>query len=273
MYRYLYINITFFIFFISCADTGDKIINENNDYRYKSYVTKTGSSCGDNCIWSKYAITSGTQSAQKECDTGDCACVLKGNIYELCDKQYTENINYDHSINENEINNDNINVVYYNQYNNEYSPGSTCQNTSIAMVLSHFENIIEPDNIYIRWGKDYAQSPTGLNAVYTSYANRSIISTYTNATPEDLISSLNSGYIAIVHGYFTEYGHVIVVRGYDGERYYVNDPAGKWPECFKCGYNNSPYNGITSYSKRSFEKAVFTSDGYSYLPGWVHIVK
>ena len=34
------------------------------------------------------------------------------------------------------------------------------------MVLSYFENNIHPDSIYNDWGKDYAQSPSGLNAVY-----------------------------------------------------------------------------------------------------------
>ena len=141
------------------------------------------------------------------------------------------------------------------------------------MVLSHFENSIHPDKIYKDWGKDYAQSPSGLNAVYSSYATRSNIITYTNASPEELKAALKSGYIAIVHGYFTGFGHVLVVRGYEDGRYYVNDPAGKWAECFKCGYDSTnDLNGVTSYSESSLEAAVFTSDGYNYLPGWIHLI-
>ena len=137
----------------------------------------------------------------------------------------------------------------------------------------YFENSIHPDTIYKSWGKDYAQSPSGLNAVYSSYATRSNITTYTNASPEELKAALSSGYIAIVHGYFTGFGHVLVVRGYENGRYYVNDPAGKWAECFKCGYNSTnDLNGVTSYSESAFDAAVFTSDGYSYLPGWVHLI-
>ena len=58
-----------------------------------------------------------------------------------------------------------------------------------------------------------------------------------------MIQALQAGYVAIVHGYFTNYGHVLVVRGYKDGRYYVNDPAGRWSECFKCGYTTGDYNG------------------------------
>tara|TARA_B100000212_G_scaffold312262_1_gene264462 strand:- start:847 stop:1665 length:819 start_codon:yes stop_codon:yes gene_type:complete len=272
MYKYISI-ITFFLCFISCAESTTDF-KATSDYRLKSYKTTSGSSCGEDCIWSRYAITSGVQNPEKMCENGECACVVEGNIYSLCNNKYTEDISYDHDILQEENSAELfLDVPYYNQYNNINYPSSTCQNTSIAMVLSYFESNIIPDSIFYKWGKDYAQSPYGLNAVYTSYSSKSKISTYTSASPEDLISALNSGYIAIVHGYFTSYGHVIVVRGYDGENYYVNDPAGKWPECFKCGYSNASFNGVTSYSKNSFESAVFTSDGYSYLPGWIHLIK
>ena len=140
------------------------------------------------------------------------------------------------------------------------------------MVLSYYERKIHPDVIFGKWGKDVAQSPSGLNLVYSDYASNSTIRTYTNATPENLRDFLRRGFTAIVHGYFTQYGHVLVVKSFDGNFYYVNDPAGQWKGCFKCGYNGS-YNGVTRYPKEAFENALFTSDGYSYLPGWIHIIK
>ena len=268
--KFIIIKCIFFIQLASCADHVQ--IDQKLEYREKSYKVRSGSSCGEFCIWSTYAVKNNIQEPEIECENGYCACVMSGNAYQVCNKTYTNDINNDHVIEEQSF--ESIpDVPYYNQYDNVNNPSETCQNTSIAMVISHFESSITPDRIFTYWGKDYAQSPYGLNAVYNSYSRNSKISTYVTASPEDLVNALNNGYIAIVHGYFTNYGHVLVVRGFDGERYHVNDPAGNWSECFKCGYQNSSYNGITTYSKESFNAAVFTSDGSSYLPGWIHLIR
>lgn len=259
------------IFLFNCSDPNSVEFN-NINFRDKSYedIKHVGSFCNKDCIWSKYAVENRIQEKQKDCFEGPCACVKQGNAYELCE----QNLNINNSISSDNIRYEKIDITipYYNQYDNKNYGWATCQNTSIAMVLSHYEFIIHPDTIFDSWGKDIAQSPSGLNYVYRSYSLKSSIETYTNATPEQLKSVLNQGYVAIVHGYFTEYGHVLVVKSFDGFFYYVNDPAGVWGGCFKCGYNNS-YNGVTKYPKEAFEKAVFTSDGYAYLPGWIHIIK
>ena len=259
------------LFLAGCAETDFTTFKP--DYRDKSYQNKThvGSTCKSGCIWSTYAVANGIQSSSKQCEEGPCACVQLGNANNLCviESDVTVSSSITQVSNSNEIKT----LPYYNQYYNENKGWATCQNTSVAMVLSYFENSIHPDSIYKDWGKDYAQSPSGLNAVYSSYATKSSITTYTNASPEELKAALSSGYIAIVHGYFTGFGHVLVVRGYENGRYYVNDPAGKWAECFKCGYSSTnDLNGVTSYSESAFDAAVFTSDGYSYLPGWIHLI-
>ena len=267
----------FFLYFVlflnlfSCSENSS--IDKDVGYRNKSYQNKihAGSTCKSGCIWSTYAVTNNIQQSSEQCVEGPCACVQLGNANNSCviESDATVSSGITQLYEPNEIKN----IPYYNQFYNEKKGWATCQNTSVAMVLSYFESSIHPDEIYKDWGKDYAQSPSGLNSVYSSYASRSNIITYTNASPEELKAALISGYIVIVHGYFTGYGHVLVVRGYKDGRYYVNDPAGKWAECFKCGYNSTnDLNGVTSYSEAAFDAAVFTSNGYSYLPGWIHLI-
>jgi len=256
---------------LSCADNYDFYENKSSDFRQKSYqeAKHAGSYCSDNCIWSKYAVDLNIQEGTSYCIEGPCACVENGNAYNLCDTD----IPISQTLEQHDVQNTEDKIIpYYNQYDNANYGWSTCQNTSIAMVLSYYENVIHPDTIFLKWGKDIAQSPSGLNRVYSDYSSKSIIRTYTDATPENLKDFLSRGFTAIVHGYFTQYGHVLVVKSFDGQFYYVNDPAGKWRECFKCGYDDS-YNGITKYSKQAFENAVFTSDGSTYLPGWIHLIK
>lgn len=168
-------------------------------------------------------------------------------------------------------------LPYFNQYDNALHPGSSCQNTSIAMVLGKFGWRGTPDDITREWGKDYAQSPGGLANVFNEVAARSginkTITPITNGTLEEFRSLLRQGKPTIVHGYFTGYGHVLVATGYDGQYYTVNDPAGCWTETFGGGYNWCP-SGETGegirYRKAEFEAAIATSDGWSSLPLWFH---
>ena len=262
------------LFLFSCADNVE--YNSSTDYREKSFesVKYAGSYCSESCVWSKYAVDLNIQEKTANCVEGPCTCVKEGDVHTLCSaSSEPENLWSQESTTQQYTEMQTTNMPYYNQYNNRNYPYATCQNTSIAMVLSHFQNNIHPDDIFNRWGKDMAQSPSGLNYIYRHYASNSSINTYTNASPDDLRNALSQGYVAIVHGYFTSYGHVLVVRSYDGQSYHVNDPAGRWSGCFKCGYTTGDANGVTKYPKQAFENAVFTSDGRSYLPGWIHLVK
>jgi len=253
---------------LGCASFED---NGNNSVTEKSLSgIKPGASCGIGCVWSLFAVEYGIQQGQTYCVGGECACVKEGDAHSLCQSQEQNQVVESFERNSTS---DIPSIGFFSQYDNAYAGPYTCQNTSIAMVINYYEvNKITPDDIFVKWGKDYAQSPSGLNRVYNFYSQRSTITTNTSASPEYLKNELSKGNIAIVHGYFTSAGHVLVVRGFDGTHYYVNDPAGEWEGCFKCGYRGS-YNGVTKYDKQSFENAVFTSNGYSYLPGWIHIIK
>jgi uncharacterized protein YvpB len=173
-----------------------------------------------------------------------------------------------------------VEVPYFYQYSNTQFPSSSCQNTSLAMVLRHYGWSGYPDDITSLWGKNHAQSPQGLAEVFNYTAEQSgipkRITPITNGTISDLKAELDSGIPSIVHGYFTEYGHVVVVLGYDETGYWVNDPAGEWSETFQGGYPygwNSIVGSAIYYDKISFEKAIATWDGYTPAQLWFHKIR
>jgi len=171
-------------------------------------------------------------------------------------------------------------ITYFNQYDNALHPGSSCQNTSVAMLLSKFGWWGKPDDITREWGKDYAQSPSGLANMFNELAAQNGISKrltpITNGSLEEFRELLRQGKPTIVHGYFTSYGHVLVALDFDGTHYTVNDPAGCWTEQFKGGYDWCPAGKTgehIKYTKEAFEAAIATSNGWNYLPLWFHKLK
>ena len=148
------------------------------------------------------------------------------------------------------------------------------------MVLAYFGWNGIPDDITYEWGKNYAQSPAGLATVFNSIAEHSGIQQrlqhVTNGTLNQLRTELDNGNPVITHGYFTGYGHVVVVLGHNSEGYWVNDPAGEWSETFKGGYPygwNADVGRAIFYQKNEFEKAISTWDGYNPAPLWFHKIR
>lgn len=168
-------------------------------------------------------------------------------------------------------------VPYFYQYDNTLQPGTSCQNTSLAMVLAHYGFAGKPDDITGTWGTQKAQSPAGLAEVFNTEAQTlgipQRLTAHTNGQVQDVRTLLAAGKPVIIHGYFTSYGHVVVTLGFDGTHYVVHDPAGQWSEVFKGGYTGpqSPTAGkAVRYTAAAFEAAVATSDGSTFLPIWYH---
>lgn len=170
-------------------------------------------------------------------------------------------------------------VPYFYQYANSLSPGASCQNTSIAMVLAAFGWTGRPDDITTEWGRARAQSPAGLELVFNTLAERAGLSARIDANVGGTIAGLRAllaaGKPTIVHGYFTSSGHVLVATGFDGTHYTVNDPAGTWSRAFMGGYPNgwepTAGRGIR-YPKDAFERAIASFDGSTIADGslWYH---
>ncbi len=155
--------------------------------------------------------------------------------------------------------NANAETPYFNQYDNEFFSASTCQNTSLAMVLAKYGWKGNPDQITKGYGKDMAQTPGGLEYVFNAIAEQEgmkvRIKSHTAGTMEMINKLLAEGKPVIAHGWFTKSGHVVTITGFDGQNYTVNDPAGKWNEQFKGGYSSESGKGV-KYSKEALTEAL-----------------
>lgn len=170
-------------------------------------------------------------------------------------------------------------LPYFYQYANALYPGSSCQNTSTAMVLALYGWKGRPDDITRRFGKHQAQSPAGLASVFNTLAAEAGLSrrlrAHTDGTVSAVRALLKAGKPVIVHGYFTGSGHVIVLSGFDGAAYTANDPAGRWNQAFKGGYPGA--QGSTSgrkvrYGAAALETAILSTNGSNSVPIWYHEV-
>jgi hypothetical protein len=169
-------------------------------------------------------------------------------------------------------------LPYFYQYDNALYPGSTCQNTSVAMLLAGYGWTGVPDDITADWGKDYAQTPANLATLFNTLAAEAGISArltaHTDGSLADMQALLDAGKPVIVHGYFTSAGHVLVALGYDADSYTVNDPAGTWAETFMGGYpfasDSSTSGDHIRYDRDAFEDAIATWDGSAPAPLWYH---
>jgi uncharacterized protein YvpB len=128
-----------------------------------------------------------------------------------------------------------LNVPYFSQLNNKYNPSGACNVTSIAMAL-HFlgirgdktETQLE-DQMYKRCDKNgwSRHDPMGLKTLAESYPNVKDSVSY-RGTFNDIRDAIDAGHPVVIHGYFTRFGHIVVIRGYDEAGFYVNDPNGEY---------------------------------------------
>ena len=134
-----------------------------------------------------------------------------------------------------------LKVPYLSQRDNFLHPGGTCNTTSIAMCMAyHGEPIKRPDGGQL---EDYLtkyclsnglsrHSPGDLEVLAQRHGYRPKFSAY--ATWEQVKAHLHSGKPCIIHGYFTNYGHIITIIGYNEKGWIVHDPWGEW---YRDGYD------------------------------------
>ena len=163
-----------------------------------------------------------------------------------------------------------LGIPYRSQMDNLNNPTGACNVTSIAMCLDflriprrrrtgQFEDELYEYAIakgYSRW------DPYDLAKIVRDYGAQDF---YTeNATIDDVQDWLASGNPAVIHGYFTSFGHIIVAAGYDSEGFFVHDPYGEW---FPTGYDTTVSGAYLHYSYRLIRNVCMADGNF-----WVHFI-
>lgn len=171
-------------------------------------------------------------------------------------------------------------MPYYDQYDNAEEGWRACNITSVAMVLDFYQIspaqnqfARTPDYLHARFG--IQQQPKALAKVFNTVAQETNSDVrdhfFEQGTIEQLQTHLQSGHPAIVHGWFTRSGHIMVVTGYDGKYYTVNDPAGRWNlKKYAAGQYDKTVSGHgIKYPAEAFEYAI--NDNGTGDDLWLHL--
>ncbi|MGA7935788.1 MAG: C39 family peptidase [Kovacikia sp.] len=163
-----------------------------------------------------------------------------------------------------------LGIPYKSQLDNQENPTGSCNVTSLAMCLEflgakrktsagQFE-----DELY-RYAQDNNLSrhdPHDLALIVEAYGFRDDFRT--NATIEQVQGWLSDNKPIVIHGYFTTFGHIVVLIGFDENGFFVHDPYGEWTSS---GYRTDLSGKSVHYSYRMI-KTLCIPDG-SF---WVHFI-
>ncbi len=163
-----------------------------------------------------------------------------------------------------------LNVPYKSQLDNWYNPTGACNVTSIAMCLEYLDtprrtnSIPFEDELYqYALNQGYSRhSPYDLAQIVRDYGRKDSFTE--NAIIEDVQDWIADGNPAVIHGYFTSFGHIVVVVGYDEYGFVVHDPYGEW---FSTGYRTDLSGAYLHYSYRLIRRVCMPDTNF-----WVHFI-
>ncbi len=162
-----------------------------------------------------------------------------------------------------------LNVPYKSQMDNVLNPKGACNVTCFAMVMAYFQLAPQTvgqleDELY-RYMVDRGLSRHEPVDLVTMAANYGLKSDFTmRASLPDIRQAIAQGKPCIVHGYFTSFGHIIVIRGYDQNGFWVNDPFGEWTPF---GYRKGVNGANLHYSDRLIQGKC-SPEGNNHV--WLH---
>lgn len=144
----------------------------------------------------------------------------------------------------------NLPVPYFSQRDNQLNPSGSCNITCVAMALAYLgvkgngQGRL-PDQLYryMEANNLSRHSPQDLAYLVNSRYGPGIKDDFrADRTIKDIIQALDTGKVVVVHGYFTQSGHIILIKGYDPVKkaFICHDPWGEW---YNTGYDRRPSEG------------------------------
>lgn len=172
-----------------------------------------------------------------------------------------------------------LQVSYKSQRDNKYNPSGSCNVTSIAMCVCFHgikgdgsEKQLE-DQLY-RYCQETGLSrhdPNDLAYMVNERFQGIVKDAFTNhGTFDDIRKAIDEGNPCVVHGYFTQFGHIIVIKGYDDTGFIVNDP---WGEYHSDGYDTSVSGEGLHYSYKLMARVCSPESEKNPCNIWLHVIK
>ncbi|NET40621.1 C39 family peptidase [Okeania sp. SIO2B3] len=168
-----------------------------------------------------------------------------------------------------------LDVEYLSQNDNWHNPSGSCNVTALAMVLNNlgieryprYKEYSQFEDELYQYALDHSysrHSPYDLRQIAENYgANASFRS---QSSIEELKSWMDKWNLpVIIHGYFTSFGHIVTVVGYDENGLIVHDPYGEW---FSTGYRKDLSGAYLHYSYELIKRTCLP-DGFL----WCHFVR
>lgn len=163
-----------------------------------------------------------------------------------------------------------LKIPYKSQRDNFLNPSGSCNVTSLAMCLEFLgakrrtqSGQLEDELYRYALNNGYSRhDPYDLAEIVRDYGCQDFFTK--TATIEDVKDWLALGYPIVVHGYFTSFGHIIVLIGYDDKGFIVNDPYGEW---YNNGYDTSASGAGLHYSYNLIQSVCMADGNF-----WVHFI-
>jgi uncharacterized protein YvpB len=163
-----------------------------------------------------------------------------------------------------------LNIPYKSQRDNKFNPGGSCNVTSVAMCLSYLgvtpqrKGIQLEDELYAYMqGKRLDRhNPQDLAIAIRDYGKKDDFTF--KGTIVRCQGHLDNGNPCVVHGWFTNSGHIIALVGYDERGFIVHDP---WGEYWDNGYDTGASGAFLHYSYGLIKETCMTDGEF-----WVHYI-
>jgi uncharacterized protein YvpB len=161
-------------------------------------------------------------------------------------------------------------IPYKSQLDNQENPNGSCNVTSLAMCLEFLgakrkTNVGQFEDELYKYaiGKGLSRhDPHDLAVIVEDYGCRDDFRS--NATIEQVLNWLAEGKPAVIHGYFTTFGHIIVLTGFDEGGFFVHDPYGEWTSS---GYRTDLSGKYLHYSYNLIRNLCIPDGSF-----WVHFI-